>query len=541
VITPYFAREGLTLHHGDCREVMAALDEDSVAAIVTDPPYDLTAASRNGSPRTNNPDNPYGRHKPQGFMGKEWDGTGVAFDPATWRAAYRVLKPGGFLLAFGGARTYHRMACAIEEAGFAIVDSIHWLYGNGFPKSLNLAKAIDRELGQESEVVGEVRTGFAGTLGGKAAQGGLAKPDVRRVTAATTPEAQAWEGWGTALKPGHEPIVVAQKPREGTYAANVLAHGVGGLNIEACRTAYRGDDDRALATPQGRTTTKDAGAIGATPDAGRNYGRIDYAAIQGSGRWPANVLLTHAADCRRIGERRVRASAPASGPSLTGPHQGRALGRFNGTGEPPANYADGDGLETIEAWACAPDCPVAALDAQSGFTQLHRIETPSVAAEGAVFHGSFQTDRGPRGYSDAGGASRFFPTFAWGEEDHWPFRYVAKPPRSERNEGLGKLAPKVSPLRGRNPTGNPLVDSLHGFTAAQQNIHPTVKPVALMRWLVRLVTPPGGTCLDPFLGSGTTGVACVVEGRGFVGIELEAEYLEIARGRVDTDRQRTLF
>jgi site-specific DNA-methyltransferase (adenine-specific) len=291
--------------------------------------------------------------------------------------ALRVLKPGGHLLAFGGTRTYHRMACAIEDAGFEIRDSIHWVYGSGFPKSLNVGK-----------------------------QDGC----------------EAWEGWGTALKPAHEPIVVARKPLQGTVAGNVLVWGTGGLNIDGCRV---GTD----------TVTINTFDNGAKPFGGA-VGEA-FTSRQSSGRWPANIVLDGAA--------------------------------------------------------------AAALDQQSGVSVS---DTGRQAGWQDKYVGGTYTPISRTGYDDRGGASRFFTQADFGPDD-WPFVYQAKPSKRERNAGLDK-----------------------------PSTHPTVKPVALMRHLVRLVTPPGGTVLDPFAGSGTTLVAAVLEGMNAIGCEMTDEYLPIIEGRV---------
>jgi site-specific DNA-methyltransferase (adenine-specific) len=195
---------------GDCRDRLKELPDNSVDSIVTDPPYEL------------------------GFMGKSWDASGVAYDVTVWQECLRVLKPGGHLLSFGGSRTYHRMACAIEDAGFQIRDQIMWVYGSGFPKSLNISKAIDKAAGAEREVVGSYETHDIRNAGLMDRKGSMTVD----VTAPATAEAEVWDGWGTALKPAHEPIVLARKPLVGTVANNVLTYGVGGLNIDGTRVAY---------------------------------------------------------------------------------------------------------------------------------------------------------------------------------------------------------------------------------------------------------------------------------------------------------------
>jgi DNA modification methylase len=232
---------------GDCREMMATLEAESVHAIVTDPPYEL------------------------GFMGKAWDSTGIAYDQEVWRQALRVLKPGGHLLAFSGSRTYHRMACAIEDAGFEIRDQIMWLYGSGFPKSHDVSKAIDREAGAEREVVGKHPNPGSTNRRNSMGDGWQESPNI---TAPATPEAREWSGWGTALKPAHEPIVLARKPFNGTVAQNVLAHGTGALNIDGCR----------VGTEVLAAQLRGVSLIGTFDGADGNI------TPERIGRWPANVM-----------------------------------------------------------------------------------------------------------------------------------------------------------------------------------------------------------------------------------------------------------
>jgi DNA modification methylase len=433
----------VTVHHGNCLDILPTLPDCSVDSVVTDPPYEL------------------------GFMGKDWDNSGIAYRVNLWSEVLRVLKPGGHLLAFGGTRTYHRMAVAIEDAGFEIRDSIHWVYGSGFPKSLDVSKAIDKQRHDREDIykvtawVREARDaagisnrdiddafGFAGMAGhwtstksqpavptldqvptllevlgveadnvpedirrllwdlnGKKGQpgenwakrevigsktSGIANKDEGPrhtigaskavevdITAAATDAAKQWEGWGTALKPAHEPIVVARRPLIGTVAANVLQHGTGALNIDGTRI---GTD--IMVNPPGSTNPRLAMGDG---------WRKNVGPTTSVGRWPANVIF----------------------------------------------------------------------DPDAG-TELDR-----------------QQD----------GASRFF--------------YIAKPSKAER-------------------TCNGTVT----------NGHPTLKPLTLMRYLVRLVTPPGGTVLEPFAGSGTTLMAATMEGFNSIGIEMTDDYLPIIEGRV---------
>lgn len=437
-----------TLLHGDCLALLPTLDACSIDACVTDPPYDLTSVSRNGSQRINNPDNPYGRHKLQGFMGKDWDGTGVAFRPDTWAAILRVMKPGAYLLAAGGTRTYHRMVCAIEDAGFIVKDCLMWLYGSGFPKSHDISKALDRMAGAEREVVGinedylrrkpnGMKTAGAGTYGWSETQ----HETDPRITAPATDLARQWSGYGTALKPAYEPLVLAQKPLDGTYAANVAEWGCGALNIDGCRIGTTRD------VPASHSQT--ASSIGVV---GIKAVRLDSDLNPNIGRWPANILLDEAA--------------------------------------------------------------AAELDRQSGEKcggpfGFRRTETTSNMFDSGKVGEQV-------GYGDTGGASRFF--------------YVAKASRSEREQGLADYARRNVNDGRQSSIDNPYQ---RGDTL-RANTHPTVKPVSLMRYLVRLVTPPNGLVLDPFMGSGSTGVACMDERRRFVGIEMEAEYIEIARSRIET-------
>lgn len=339
---------------GDSLKELTKLPENSVDSIVCDPPYEL------------------------GFMNKGWDKSGIANSVQLWREALRVLKPGGHLLAFSGSRTYHRMACAIEDAGFEIRDQIMWVYGSGFPKSMDVSKAINK-----------MQTGGA----------------------YSTDHAKQWEGWGTALKPAHEPICLARKPFKGTVARNVLSWGTGAINIQGCK-------------------------VNASPN--------------NEGRWPANFA-------------------------------------HDGSEEVLATFPEAKGQQG----ALTGNEPSAKMGAANCYSPMSRR------------HSSTPREEGDKS------AARFF--------------YCAKASPSDRHEGLVNPGPQfkhgatLRSVENTNTTGNN---------------HPTVKPTKLMQWLCRLVTPPGGTVLDLFMGSGSTGKACMIEGFNFIGIELNPDYMAIATARI---------
>lgn len=423
---------------GDARVVLRRdFFDATVDAVVCDPPYEL------------------------GFMGRKWDASGVAYDPHVWRQVLRVLKPGGHLLAFGGTRTYHRMVCAIEDAGFEVRDSIHWIYGSGFPKSLDVSKAFDKAAGAEREVLGANPNGRPNMVRVKAS---VLRPRVDApLTAPATEAARQWSGWGTALKPAHEPIVVARKPLDGTVAANVLAHGTGAINVDGCRVkhASAADLDASKAKNPGRADLVSSDVYGA--------GRPQQS-VNDAGRWPPNIVLSHAPEC-------------------------------------------GD--------ECADGCAVAEMDGQSGKTKTPDRVTRGAGGQHGRFH-PINPQRDVPCYGDSGGASRFFPTF----------RYQAKASRADRDAGLdGFPIRRTGGMRGTEDA-DMLTGAGNVRDTQRSNVHPTVKPTELMRWLVRLVTPPGGLVLDPFTGSGSTGVAAVAEGFRFAGVELSPEYAEIARARI---------
>lgn len=529
---------------GDMRERLSELDADSIDACITDPPYHLTGASRGGSPR-NPGTGPFGRigiGTDRGFMNLPWDGGDVAFRPETWAAVYRVLKPGAHLLAVGGPRTYHRMVTAVEDAGFEIRDCIGWCYAQGLPKSLDVAGEIDRAAGaspaewaawlrQRRENLGMSREALAEAVActpssvrdwgeGRAREAGgviehiLPAPSYRKRLAKvlgypeserrvvqeatdrrddgtiyglghsgdvyagpTTDAAQQWNGWGTGLKPGWEIILVARKPLVGTVAENVLVHGTGAINGDGCR----------IGTDPVPINTFDDGAKPFGGGAGH-----PYTSRMSSGRWPTNVAFSHHSDCVQIGTAVVRAASGSGRRDDEASGQRRYVGR-GGTDfavTPGRRLGDANGNETVERWACVPDCPVRRLDDQAGTRTSGKVAGNGFAApHGGNVYGKF-ADRSLHAdtvIGDSGAASRFFPVFQVEDES---VLYAAKAPRAERPVG---------------PDGTR---------------HPTIKPLALVRWLVRLVTPPGGTVLDPFLGSGSLAEAAALEGARWVGVEL---------------------
>jgi site-specific DNA-methyltransferase (adenine-specific) len=379
------------------------------------------------------------------------------------------------------------MACAIEDAGFEIRDSIHWVYGSGFPKSLDVSKAIDKAAGVEREVVGTKQCGYQVSISkSRVAQGHrpneTSATSVVDVTAPATDEAKRWSGWGTALKPAHEPIVVARKPLSGTVAQNVLEWGTGCLNIDGCRV---GTDETIT------NHSRSAEAAISKGKYGDSSAQLTHQTLgQVSGRWPANVVFDVAA--------------------------GEALDQQSGE-RPAGTFPAERGASVATAFASGK---------QPGDQPAHRL-------------------------TDKGGASRFFTQADFGSDD-WPFIYQAKPGKKERNAGLDGLPERETLIYSEKAQG-PLPQQTPSKPSARANHHPTVKPVALMRHLVRLVTPPDGTVLDPFTGSGTTLVAAVLEGFNAVGCEMTDEYLPIIEGRVEwakqeveraaeeADRQQSLF
>lgn len=467
---------------GDCRDALAHLSDNSIDAVVTDPPYGLSKEPDMAEVLRHWLAGDDYEHTGAGFMGKTWDS--FVPGPTVWAEVHRVLKPGGHCLVFAGTRTFDMMALALRLAGFEIRDTLSWLYGQGFPKSLDVSKAIDKAAGAEREVVGRNPNFRDPDTNADHHQRWNGATMTGAVTAPATPEAEQWEGWGTALKPAWEPIIVARKPFPGTVAANVLEHGTGALNIDGCRIGT-GD---ALVRP----------AVARRDNAVYGGGLGVGVQSEPAGRWPANVLLGHHEDCVQVGERKVRTGTAVNrhghDPALRGYDGGRGTNP-----RPDQSHGDADGTETVPAWECAEGCPVRLLDEQvgsltSGAPAVRRESGADRSGNTGAAFGAESRPAGSQmvGYGDTGGASRFF--------------YQAKAAKRERQFGM--------------PEG-------------ERNSHPTIKPWAVMEWLVRLVTPPGGVVLDPFCGSGTTGIAAMREGFHFVGCERDEDYVaRIARPRL---------
>ncbi len=620
--------------HGDCREILKTLPDASVDSVVTDPPAGIDFMGKHW-------DDPDSYHEEEAGGGRLADRDKfVRFLEQVMRECFRVLKPGGHMFVWALPRTSQWTATAIENSGFEVRDCVYHVFGQGFPKSLNVAKAIDRMKGAKREVIGTYRVG-GNALTPTSEKGGTygvgvpnSPPGELPITKPATPEAEKWDGWGTALKPAVECWWLCRKPIEGTNVTlNVLRHGTGAINIDGTRISgtpqvpasvrsTRRFDDRGdepdLAPPPapnpggrwpsnlmlthaegcrrlgeaeapapvinrftdgmkpfgegaghpyetvgGGTETvpiyecvegcpvkalndqsgESAGgasklnsdvnrtAISTTAhnprqpnqtDSVANYGDVGGAARyfqtfdntpEPKGRWPSNIVLSHGPNCVKRGTKQVRGSNPM-GPNPGG-RRGEGFGHQGGV--PAHDYVDENGLETVEDWECAPGCAVAEMDRQGEEMGIHKAGSPLSAQEKwdmseqtPSYGGGFSGPSGMR-YGDDGGASRFFQNL----EPDSPFFYTAKAARSEKEDGLDTRD-----------------------DGKRVNVHPTVKPISLMRYLVKMVTPKDGLVLDPFAGSGSTLIAAVQEGMKFIGIEREDEYVKIAERRVGVAAER---
>jgi len=538
---------------GDCLEVLRTLPDESVDSIVTDPPYGL------------------GTHEPtvdeillylQGsqlntggdFMGHDW----FIPSPAVWRECYRVLKPGGHLLSFGGTRTFDLISLGLRAAGFENRDTVasqfgvttlQWVHGQGFPKSLNVGKTLDKMAGAERKVIGRksdprYQYEFRGT---SAAPMGNVDPRRERqdhalLTEPATEEAKQWEGYGTALKPSWEPILVFRKPLEKpTVAENVLEHGTGAYNIDACRIGKTG----GMTKP-----TLSSGEKRDRWDGNQPVGKGAWK--ETGGRWPANLILTHAEECKVVGTKKVQ--APVINRFTDGM---KPFGDGAGHEYEQTQTGDEEGMEEISVYECVDGCPVKMLDKQSGWLHAHgNIKDHKSLDEGMFGRGNVK--RPKVGYvSDAGGASRFFGQI----QPDAPFKYAGKVSPKERSGWLTKNKPEFPFVALRenlseeekervftewpdhyntNPEDiqpqNYIPEELQEFfelAPEDTNPHPTMKPLKLIEWLVKLVTPKDAVVLDPYCGSGTTCIAALASGCNYIGIEKDTLFHEIANKRVE--------
>lgn len=424
-----------TLYHANNLDALKEIQD--CHACVTDPPYGLS------------------------FMGKKWD-----YDVPTqeqWQAVLNSLRSGAHLLSFAGTRTQHRMAVRIEDAGFEIRDMIAWVYGSGFPKSLDIGKAIDKSAGAEREItgitagMGKQNPEWNGTAQGRSENS--FKPEYN-TTAPATEEAKTWDGWGTALKPAMEPITLARKPMTGTVAHNILTHGTGGINIDGCRV---------------ETGDKLAGGHSTSGQ-------------QMTGGWERPWMRNPESVATNI--ERSKASVQKS----------ESLGRW------PANIIHDGSQQVLDLFP----------DTKSGKDNTRRQPHQTTSMAGTLG----QLDREEVSYGDQGSAARFF--------------YCAKSSRSERDAGLTMPHTPAGEITSReeNSAGLNSPRAGAGRTSGGKNTHPTVKPLQLMRYLARLITPPQGTILDPWMGSGSTGIAALQEGFNFIGIELDPQHFQTALARI---------
>jgi site-specific DNA-methyltransferase (adenine-specific) len=507
--------------HGNNIELLNSIPDNSIDAVVTDPPYGLGKEPNAELLMQDWIAKGYYEVKGSGFMGKEWD----AFvpQPIFWKEVYRVLKYGGHIVSFFGTRTYDWGVMAMRFAGFEVRDCLQWLYGSGFPKSYNIAKGIEgkmvngsaswndwKKLDGEKE---QVNWGYSKQQAEQGYRDDYTESNKERVGKVNfqSEEAKYWDGWGSALKPANEPIVLARKPLEKglSIADNVLKYGTGGINIDGCRvgTEERSYKGMSANIPSGAGTFRDD-----------NWTPKDIE-VNVSGRFPANVILTHHPECECLGTKKVSSNSHFPNMKVTG--YGNNFGgksEYLNEGERPKE-------ETIEDWNCHDDCPIKILDEQSGVLKSGDMDGEYQGFGKNGIYGKSGKTKGVS-YGDKGGASRFF--------------YVAKASQKERNKGLENLDNAEENLQGLDTRGRTLVREDGSKTLVERfvpkpraNNHPTIKPIKLMQYLVRLVTPPNGVVLDPFMGSGTTGIACKLEGFDFVGMEQDENYHKIAQARIE--------
>lgn len=505
--------------HGNNIDKLKEFPDNYFDSIVTDPPYGLGKEPDAVELMKDWVEKGYHEITGSGFMGKEWD----AFvpQPIFWKEVFRVLKHGGHVLSFFGTRTYDWGVMSMRFAGFEVRDCIQWVYGNGFPKSHNISKAIDKIYGAEREVTGQRISAYGDsekseTDDGRNLWGKESTKEVFLKNKPASEEAKEWDGWGSALKPATEPIVLARKPLEKglSIAENVLKWGTGAINIDASRIGMKKEDFDSYVKK--RLSFDNVDVNKGWKNSSKNLSAEEYIENSSQGRFPANLILTHHHDCVCKGLKKVGSGERKN-------HEDGEVSNANEGYKRPnkSSYTHKDssviasyGEETIEHWECVDGCPIKIMDEQSGETKSQRSERGNILNNN-VFGKYNPQENTTRGYNDLGGASRFF--------------YVAKASKSERNRGLSEFEEKKPQHDFGTDFGESRSTRTHTPT---KNFHPTVKPVKLMQYLVRLITPPFGKVLDPFCGSGTTGIACKLEGFEFVGIEQDAEYCKIAEARI---------
>jgi DNA modification methylase len=451
-----------TLHNADCLVALKRVPAGSIDSVVTDPPAGIS------------------------FMGTEWDDDKggrkkwVEWMTQVMQECLRVLKPGGYALVWALPRTSHWTATAIEDAGFEIRDIITHHFGSGFPKSLDVSKAIDKEAGAKRKIIGERPDAAKLNKTPRIEPGGWETGSRDPfITAPATQDAAKWAGWGTAIKPATEHWILCRKPiAEKTVAQNVVRHGTGALNINASRIPLAEGEENPSINRYANGKPQVGNNGWEHKNRGGNFDEATEASMR-LGRWPANLIMTHSDGCE-----------------------------------------DGE---------CQDDCPVRQLNEQSGVTKSCRSKQvhEGYESEGAAtfIEGVSHPDNQ---YDDSGGASRFF--------------YCIKPTRAEKEEGLDSFEVKHVTCRPNSddPTirhkSTSIKEKLHGRIG--KNPHPTVKAVKLMEYLIRMITPTGGTVLDPFMGSGSTGVAAVTLGFKFVGVEMDADFFKIADARIAARQSR---
>lgn len=460
--------------HKDSLEWLKEQEADSIDHIITDPPYLID------------------------FMNKGWDSEdNVAGSKEYWEQALRVCKAGSYALVFGHSRTHHRVMVAMEDAGWEIRDTIMWLYGEGFPKSHNIGKSVQKKLGNV-KVIGKKKG--AGTTGATYISGkeeykdgnkGVYKKEYNDIEITNE-----WKGWGSCLKPAYEPIILARKPFDGSLSDNIILNGLGGLNIDACRVRA---EDKAKFPVGEYTTDTSVGKI-------RPTNRTED--TNPEGRFPANVILSHNPECKLVGE---------TTETIIGGNKGKS-----GFAE---GYTSGDFTKKespIDIYECEDDCPIKLLDTQAPKTGNGHKPKAKITGYGKRYGGTETYDGAGERVDGLGGASRFF--------------YCAKVKSKERDLGCEELEDKPSQLNsgglGRKISVDKRIEKHGTNTPTAKNTHPTIKPIKLMEYLVKLVSKEGQTILDPFAGSGSTGLACKNLKRNYILVEREDEYIPIIRARV---------